>query len=124
MKKRTLAIIFTVSILIILYFQNGLPIKVITSFNYSSKDSTETQITIMSNKLFIFNPTEYADILLQQYKDNSLPKICLSTDLVDKPQKITFIVYTNYLTYKLHKQAFSATYCLEPDSLNYVLEID
>ncbi|MFR6498240.1 MAG: hypothetical protein ACLUO9_05590 [Coprococcus comes] len=123
MKKRLLSIVCVV-LVIILYLQYGTRAQILSTFNNTYQSQTETNLTVTANKLFIANKEKYCDDLLKQYQTNSLPNIFLSTDLSEKPEKISFTIYTNELLYKLGHYSFVATYYLEDNSENYSLEIE
>lgn len=123
MKKRLLSI-GCVVLVIILYLQYGMRVQILSTFNNTYQSQTETNLIVSANKLFIPDKEKYSDELLTQYKENSLPNIFLSTDLAEKPEKISFTIYTNKLFYKLGHYSFVATYYLEDNSENYSLEIE
>lgn len=89
MKKRLLSIVCVV-LVIILYLQYGTRAQILSTFNNTYQSQTETNLTVTANKLFIANKEKYCDDLLKQYQTNSLPNIFLSTDLSEKPEKISF----------------------------------
>ncbi|MBU5249553.1 hypothetical protein KQH93_07190 [Coprococcus comes] len=125
MKKRLWIGVLATFLLVSLYLQYETSLKVISSFNTSSLNYKEVCITIIANKYLILDKAEYSNYLFEQYKKNNLSGIRISDDLGSEPQKITFVIYTNWLTYKVHKKAFSATYYSKEDlNSDYVLEID
>ena len=55
-------------------------------------------VTITANKLIILNKRKYEDFLLQRVKDNELPNMKLSYDMMGEPNELTITVYANILT--------------------------
>lgn len=123
MKKRVSRVAYIVFV-ILLCLQYGMTAQAISSFTNTNQSNYEANIILIANKLYIVDKEKYCDKLLRQYKENSLPNICISTDLSGKLKRVSFTVYINSIAYKLRYHSFEATYYLDENTGNYILEID
>lgn len=106
-------------IILILFFQFGMDVRAINSMRVSSDSGNTEHITIIANKIFIFDRDSFADYLIQRRIDNSYREI----KFIDAfPKKLEIDVYTNLFTWKIKHKNFTI-YSRFEDSKQYTFNI-
>lgn len=94
-------------------------VKAINSMRVSSNDGNTEHITIVANKIFIFDGKSFAEHLIEKRIDNSYKEI----RFVDAfPKELEIDVYTNWFTWKTKHKNFSI-FCHFKDSKHFIYEI-
>ena len=111
MKKRFIIVFVSVSIITILaYLQFGRDVTAKNSISNVSKNHYEQHLTIIANRLLIYDKEKFAEQLLERCLDNSFHDILFSYDITGYPDKIYISVYTNSLAYNLGIETFKIQY--------------
>lgn len=117
MKKKMILLIGC--IILILFCQFGMDVKAINSMRVSSDSGNTEHITIIANKIFIFDKKSFAEYLIERRVDNSYKEI----RFVDAfPKELEIDVYTNRFTWKMNQKKFSIISYFE-DSDHYIFDI-
>lgn len=96
MKRRLiLTIFFTLFSFYILYLQFGRPATIHNVTTTKTSEGYVCHITIVANKLVIFNKNKLQEILLQKIKDNDFDNMLLSDELLANMKELHVTVYTN-----------------------------
>lgn len=111
MKKRFIIVFVSVSIITILaYWQFGREATVKSSISNVSENCYEQNLTVIANKLFVYDKEKFTEQLLERCLDNSFHDILFSYDITGYPDKICISVYTNSLSYSLGIESFKIQY--------------
>lgn len=96
MKKKNRIWCFLIFILLSLgYLQFGRDVKLISSMVSSSDHYYEQKLTIVANKLFIWDKDKFAKIMMQRCMTNDFREMKFSYDLNGYPNRIEITVYLN-----------------------------
>ena len=68
------------------------------------------EISVVSNKLFVWDQKEYAKKLVVKALNNQYENVLFSYDIEGYPNEIRITVYDNRKNYKKGKKAFQITY--------------
>ena len=117
MKRRILFVIL-VGIVIAIYLQVGRDVKVTNSISMSADNYYEQNLTIVANRLFIYDKEKLAMQLLERCIDNSFYDIRFSYDISGYPDKIDISIYTNSLTERFGKRDFTIQYERNSNSID------
>lgn len=90
-------------IILILFFQFGMDVRAINSMRVTSNDGNTEHITIIANKIFIFDKDSFAENLIQKRIDNSYKEIRFIDTF---PKELEIDVYTNWFTWKIKHKNF------------------
>lgn len=111
MKKRFIIVFVSVSIITILaYLQFGRDVTAKNSISNVSANYYEQNLTVIANRLFIYDKEKFAKQILERCLDNSFHNIMFSYDITGYPDRIYVSVYTNSLTYNLGIETFKIQY--------------
>lgn len=117
MKKKMILLIGC--IILILFFQFGMDVKAINSMRVSCDSGNTEHVTIIANKIFIFDGKSFAEHLIEKRIDNSYKEI----RFVDAfPKELEIDVYTNWFTWKIKHKDFTI-YSHFEDSKQYTFNI-
>ena len=104
------------------YLQWGRDVAVCSSNpNIFSNGSLE-EISIIANKLYIFDREKFAKYVLQRCADNSLREVRFSYDLSGYPNEVHITVYMNRAAWKWRKKAFEIRWISEEDKHYNIVE--
>ena len=104
------------------YLQWGRDVAVCSSNpNIFSNGSLE-EISIIANKLYIFDREKFAKYVLQRCADNSFREVRFSYDLSGYPNEVHITVYMNRAAWKWRKKAFEIRWISEEDKHNNIVE--
>ena len=104
------------------YLQWGRDVAVCSSNpNIFSNGSLE-EISIIANKLYIFDREKFAKYVLQRCADNSFREVRFSYDLSGYPNEVHITVYMNRAAWKWRKQAFEIRWISEEDKHYNIVE--
>lgn len=84
--------------------------KVVSSFVDLSDGYCIQEISVVSNKLFVWDQKEYAKKLVVKALNNQYENVLFSYDIEGYPNEIRITVYDNRKNYKKGKKAFQITY--------------
>lgn len=111
MKKRFIIVFVSVSIITILaYLQFGRDVTAKNSISYVSENYYEQNLTVIANKLLIYDKVKFAEQILERCLDNSFHDILFPYDITGYPDRICVSVYTNSLTYNFGIESFKIQY--------------
>lgn len=117
MKKKMILLIGC--IILIFFFQFVMDVKAVNSMRVSSDSGNTEHITIIANKIFIFDKNSFAEYLIERRVDNSYKEI----RFVDAfPKELEIDIYTNWFTWKTKHKNFSI-FCHFKDSKHFIYEI-
>lgn len=133
MKKKLIKSLIIVSVILIVfsYLQYGRKEKVLNSFSSTSAGVRNERLTIIANRLFIYDKEQHAKELINKALNDSLNRFCFSWDL-GTPHSIEIDVYTNEIakrngtvkyTVIYHPIDDDASYNVIDNADNYILEI-
>lgn len=104
------------------YLQWGRDVAVCSSNpNIFSNGSLE-EISIIANKLYIFDREKFAKYVLQRCADNSFREVRFSYDLSGYPNEVHITVYMNRAAWKWWKKAFEIRWISEEDKHYNIVE--
>ncbi|MFG6363830.1 MAG: hypothetical protein K1W32_04150 [Schaedlerella sp.] len=104
------------------YLQWGRDVAVCSSNpNIFSNGSLE-EISIIANKLYIFDREKFAKYVLQRCADNSFREVRFSYDLSGYPNEVHITVYMNRAAWKWRKKAFEIRWISEEDKHYNIVE--
>ena len=104
------------------YLQWGRDVAVWSSNpNIFSNGSLE-EISIIANKLYIFDREKFARYVLQRCADNSFREVRFSYDLSGYPNEVHITVYMNRAAWKWRKKAFEIRWISEEDKHYNIVE--
>ena len=89
--------------------------------NIFSNGSLE-EISIIANKLYIFDREKFAKYVLQRCADNSFREVRFSYDLSGYPNEVHITVYMNRAAWKWRKKAFEIRWISEEDKHYNIVE--
>lgn len=111
MKKRfIIGFVFVSIITIFTYLQFGRDVTAKNSISNVSANYYEQNLTVIANRLFIYDKKKFAEQILERCLDNSFHDIMFSYDITGYPNRIYVSVYTNSLTYNLGIETFNIQY--------------
>ena len=111
MKKRFIIVFVSVSIITILaYLQFGRDGTAKNSISNVSGNYYEQNLTVIANKLFIYDKENFSEQILERCLDNSFHDILFSYDITGYPDRICISVYTNPLTYSFGIESIKIQY--------------
>lgn len=111
MKRRFWVIVLWMCIAILCLYQCSVGNeKVVSSYVNLSDDYCIQEISVVSNKLFIWNQKKYAQKLVMKALDNQYENVLFSYDIAGHPNEIRIMVYNNRKNYKKGKKAFQVNY--------------
>ena len=88
------------------YLQHGRKVTVNHITTERNPEGYSASVTVTANKLIITNRKKYEEDLLQRVKNNELPNMKLSYDVMGYPDELTITVYANVLMRALQMPAF------------------
>lgn len=104
------------------YLQWGRDVAVCSSNpNIFSNGSLE-EISIIANKLYIFDREKFAKYVLQRCADNSFREVRFSYDLSGYPNEVHITVYMNRAAWKWRKKAFEIRWISEENEHYNIVE--
>ena len=104
------------------YLQWGRDVAVCSSNpNIFSNGSLE-EISIIANKLYIFDREKFAKYVLQRCADNSFREVRFSYDLSGYPNELHITVYMKRAAWKWRKKAFEIRWISEEDKHYNIVE--
>lgn len=120
MKKRLLKALIIVSVLLLAssYLQYGRKEEVINSFAFTSAGVRDERLTIIANRLFIFDEEQHAKELINKALSDSLNKFCFSWDL-GTPHSIEIDVYLNQIAKRKGTVAYTVVFQPIDDNASY-----
>lgn len=110
--KRKRIIIFTIisGIILWIYLQYGRDVKICSS-NISSSDTGFSQhITVIANKLYMYDRDKFAREMVRRCIENSFHEIKFSHDTSEYPCELHISVYINQASWKLKRMTFQIDY--------------
>lgn len=106
-------------IILILFFQYGMDVRLVNSMRVSSNDGNAEHITIIANKIFIIDKKNFVEYLIQRRIDNSYKEIKYIDEF---PTELEIDVYTNFFMWKIKQKKFTILSHFE-DSKQYTFDI-
>ena len=114
-----LAVLMAISILG--YLQFGRDVAVCSSSQKIFSNGSQEEISIIANKLYIFDQEKFAECLLKRCADNSFREVRFSYDLSGYPKEMHITVYMNWTAWRWKRAAFEICYSSpEDDQYNMV----
>ena len=95
------------------YLQWGRDVAVCSSNPKIFSNGSLEEISIIANKLYIFDHEKFAEYILQRCVENSFKEVRFSYDLNGYPSEVHISVYMNQFAWKLKKKAFEIQYISE-----------
>ena len=92
------------------YLQYGREMTVNHIATERNPEGYSASVTVTANKLIITNRKKYEEVLLQRIRNNELPNMKLSYDVMGCPDELILTVYTNAWAKKLGIPAFTSRY--------------
>lgn len=118
MKKRSIIMVTLIGLFIlVVYLQCGRDVKVSTSYVSGSETGCSESITVIANKLHIFDQEKLARQLIQRFIDNSFRDIRFSYDMNGYPSELCISVYLNNRAWKSREKEFEVLYQHESPNL-------
>ena len=106
-RKLFLITFFALFFLYILYLQFGRPATIHNITTTKTSEGYVCHITIVANKLVIFNKNSLQDKLLQKIHSNSFDNILISKEVLTNMAELHVTVYANKLMRRLGKAVIS-----------------
>ncbi len=97
------------------YLQWGRDVAVCSSNPKIFSNGSLEEISIIANKLYIFDREKFAKYVLQRCADNSFREVRFSYDLSGYPNEVHITVYMNRAAWKWRKKAFEIRWISEED---------
>lgn len=111
MRKKHMAILCIVGLLTtISYLQYGREPDVCGTKIESFVDGYYEKVSIVSNKIYLFNKEAFARQIVREIRDNTLKNVMFSYDLQGYPNGLFISVYMNKSAYREGKRNFEITY--------------
>lgn len=85
-------------------------VEIVNNHISSAENGYEEYISVVANKIWIFDKEQMAEDLVERCIENNFHEIMFSYDLRGYPNGLHITVYTNEITYKLGNVAFEADY--------------
>ncbi|MCI9154729.1 hypothetical protein D3Z53_17805 [Lachnospiraceae bacterium] len=103
------------------YLQFGRDVEVCSSNPKIFSNGSLEEISIIANKLYIFDQEKFAECLLKRCADNSFREVRFSYDLSGYPKEMHITVYMNWTAWRWKRAAFEICYSSpEDDQYNMV----
>lgn len=109
-RKLFLIIFFALFFLYILYLQFGRPATIHNITTTKTSEGYACHITIIANKLIIFNKNKLQEYLLQKIQSNSFDNILISKEVLTNITELHVSVYANELMRRLGKVLIVSAY--------------
>jgi hypothetical protein len=123
--KRFCRIVYLAVLLVIPilgYLQWGRDVAVCSSNPKIFSNGSLEEISIIANKLYIFDQEKFARYVLQRCADNSFREVRFSYDLSGYPNEVHITVYMNRAAWKWRKKAFEIRWISEEDKHYNIVE--
>ncbi len=104
------------------YLQWGRDVAVCSSNPKIFSNGSLEEISIIANKLYIFDQEKFARYVLQRCADNSFREVRFSYDLSGYPNEVHITVYMNRAAWKWRKKAFEIRWISEEDKHYNIVE--
>ena len=104
------------------YLQWGRDVAVCSSNPKIFSHGSLEEISIIANKLYIFDREKFAKYVLQRCADNSFREVRFSYDLSGYPNEVHITVYMNRAAWKWRKKAFEIRWISEEDKHYNIVE--
>ena len=104
------------------YLQWGRDVAVCSSNPKIFSNGSLEEISIIANKLYIFDQEKFARYVLQRCVDNSFREVRFSYDLSGYPNEVHITVYMNRAAWKWRKKAFEIRWISEEDKHYNIVE--
>lgn len=104
------------------YLQWGRDVAVCSSNPKIFSNGSLEEISIIANKLYIFDREKFAKYVLQRCADNSFREVRFSYDLSGYPNEVHITVYMNRAAWKWRKKAFEIRWISEEDKHYNIVE--
>ena len=108
--KKFLVVCLSVVIIILIIFIQNREVTVHDSFSETGTNQYTEEITIIANRLIIWDTEEFAEEIIQKCIENSFKEIRFSYDLRGYPTELRIHVYTNKLLWHNHVESFEIIY--------------
>ena len=125
LNKRFRRIVYLAVLLVILilgYLQWGRDVAVCSSNPKIFSNGSLEEISIIANKLYIFDQEKFAEYVLQRCADNSFREVRFSYDLSGYPSEVHITVYMNCAAWKWKKKAFEIHWISEENEHYNIVE--
>ncbi len=103
--KKIIALFICIMLICFLQFEQD--VRVNSSMRKSGEDGTEEYLSITANQIFIFDKEKFAQEIIERRIENTYEDIYFTEQY---PEKIEVDIYTNWLTWKMRRKAFSMEY--------------
>ena len=104
------------------YLQWGRDVAVCSSNPKIFSNGSLEEISIIANKLYIFDREKFAKYVLQRCADNSFREVRFSYDLSGYPNEVHITVYMNRAAWKWRKKAFEIRWISEENKHYNIVE--
>ena len=104
------------------YLQFGRDVEVCSSNPKIFSNGSLEEISIIANKLYIFDQEKFARYVLQRCADNSFREVRFSYDLSGYPNEVHITVYMNRAAWKWRKKAFEIRWISEENKHYNIVE--
>lgn len=104
------------------YLQWGRDVAVCSSNPKIFSNGSLEEISIIANKLYIFDQEKFARYVLQRCADNSFREVRFSYDLSGYPNEVHITVYMNRAAWKWRKKAFEIRWISEENKHYNIVE--
>lgn len=108
--KKFLVMCLSLVIVILIIFIQNREVTIHDSFSETGTNQYTEEITIIANRLMIWDTEEFAEEMIQKCIDNSFKDIRFSYDLSGYPTELRIYVYTNKLSWHNHVKSFEIIY--------------
>lgn len=110
MKKIIITTILSFLTLTIIYLQWGRDMEICNTRPETSKNAYFEDVTLIANKLYIFDKYDFAESVIQKCVDNSWKEVRFSYDIAGYPNELCIDVYINSYDFEHRENAFRITY--------------
>lgn len=111
MKKKKIFFIVTLASLLFIcfisYFELGKPITIHNFISEFTSQASSTEFTVIANTLFKSQTDDLSNEIIKRFVRNDFGNFYFSFDQIGYPSKFTANVYSNVLSYQMHKKAYS-----------------
>lgn len=124
MKKNHIAILCIIGLLsIISYLQCGREPGVCSTKIESFDDGYCEKVSIVPNKIYLFDKEKFAEKIIQDIRDNTLTDVIFSYDIQGFPNGIYISVYANKSAYRKGNCSFEITYLQQDTKYSFQYNI-
>ena len=109
-KLRILLFTFIAVFTLFIYLQYGRTVEGHNNTITSFRDGYIEDVSVISNRLFIFDKEEFSREVIQKITDNSLDGILFSYDLRGYPNELHITVYMNESSCRRGNSSFKISY--------------